>query len=239
VGWVLVQSAAAVLLLLRDFGPELQPAVVQVLTLLFSLAFGVGLVYFVTGMCLSCAVPAESGARRLAWGIVGCLIVSAAAWLLFNGAVAQNQEIVQEIVAKINQAQKENPKAGPPSKAELESELERQWGQDTLKALLATAVGAFCLGKIVFTVVLRQVARHFRQEWLAGGLMIYLLAEGLGAAMVVTVFLRLPPTQGLNSPLALFTGGWPSVLVVSAFCSWFLVYLFLVRRAISRALPSQ
>jgi hypothetical protein len=236
VGWILVQAASVFLLLLRRFGPELQPAAEKMLNLVSALAFGVGLVYFVTGMCLTCAVPAESGAKRLAWGIIGCLIVSGAAWLLFNGAASENQEIVREIDREILAAQRKNPRAGPPSKAKLERELERQWGQDTLKGLIVTAVGAFCLGKLLFSAFLWQLARHFRHQRLAGGILIYLLAEGFWAAVTVSILIRQPGQRGIDSPLVLFTASWLPVAALSAFCAWFLVNLFLVRRAIIRAL---
>src|SRR5262245_56262599 len=110
VGWVLLQTAAGHLLLLGQFGAELEPVFVQLVKLVLTLAYGAGAVYFLTGMGMSCTVPAETGARRFAWGIIGCLVLSGAAWLLFDAAAYHNEQVVEEIVAEMRQAQRENPK---------------------------------------------------------------------------------------------------------------------------------
>jgi hypothetical protein len=233
-GWILIQAASALLLGLGHWASELEPAAAQVLNLLFTLAYGVGVVYFLTGMGMACAVPAESGARRAAWGIVACLALSAAGWVLWSAASYQNREVLQEIAQEIDEAQKKNPKAGPPTKAELERQLAaRQWGPDVLKALTITFVGGLCLAKLLFSGFLWAVARYLREQVLASGLVIYLLAEALGVAVVVSVLLR-PAGKRVTTPLALFGGNWYAVGAASAFCTWFLVNLFLVRRALTR-----
>jgi hypothetical protein len=233
-GWILVQAAALLLLLMRYVFPELQWAAVQSMNLVQSVAFGAGIVYVVTGMALSCVVPAESGARLLAWGIIASLAISLSAWLLSNGAAYQNQEILQEIDKEIMAARIK--KTGLPARAKLERILDQQWKRDTLEVLTIGTVAAFCLGKLLFTGFLWQLARHFRQQRLAGGILIYLLAEGFWAAVAVSILARQPGPRGINSPLVLLTGSWLPIVGMSAFCAWFLVNLFLVRRTITRAL---
>jgi hypothetical protein len=235
-GWILIQAAALLRLSLQEFGPGIEPVVVEVGSLVASVALLAGVVYFLTGMAMIGAVPASSGARRPAWAVVGCLVVGAAAWLLLNAASFQNREIVNDIVARIRKAQEKDPKAGRLPREELERELARQWGPDVMRGLTVTLMGALCLAKLLFSGVLWMIARHLRQEVLASGLVIYLLAEALAAAVVVSIFLRRPAQQGSTAPFTLITGDWFVVAITSAFCAWFLVYLFLVRRAITRTL---
>jgi hypothetical protein len=236
VGWVLLQTAAGHLLLLAQFGGDLDPVFVQLVKLVLTLAYGVGAVYFLTGMAMSCTVPADTGAKRFAWGIVACLVLSGAAWLLFDAAAYHNEQIVEELGEEIRQAQRENPKAEPPSREKLEQELlARQWSQDLLKALAVAFVGAFCLAKLLFTVLLWTVARYLRQSVLAAGLLIYLLGESLAVAMALSTLTRQPARLTMTAPFTLFTGNWYSVAAASAFCAWFVVNLFLLRRAITRA----
>jgi hypothetical protein len=235
VGWILIQAASAWRLLMAHFGQDLLPVAANVLELLRSLAMVVGIVYFLTGMGMTCVVPAASEAKRLAWTMIVCLGVSAVGIVLFNGATYQNQEIYQEIGRRINAA-KNPPNPLPPSKEELDRLLDELWSPTTLNALLFTAVAAFCLAKILFTVCLWMLARHFRQLHLAGGFLLYLMAECLGMALALGVLGRLQPDLGSSAPLAVLTGNWYAVAAGSALCAWFLFNLFQVRRAITQSL---
>jgi hypothetical protein len=227
--------ASAFLLLLNEFRAEIEPVVADVATLLLSVAYGVGIVYFLTGMGMASRVPAESGARRLGWGIIGSLAFSLAAWIFFRAAIAENQEIERQIQAKIIAVQKANPKPPPGLKQELEQELARQWGPDDLKVMMVVFIGSFCLAKLLLTGLLWTMAHHFRQSVLASGLVIYLLAEVLGVVVAISIVFRQPGRLTADAPFALFTGTWYSVATASAFCAWFLVYVFQVRRAIAQA----
>jgi hypothetical protein len=233
--WVLIQVASALLLVFRYFEGNLEPAADQVVNVVLSLAFGVGIVYFVTGMAMACRIPPQTGAKLLGWGIVGSLALSAAFWILFNVAAYQNQEIVREIAQEIQKAQKRNPKAGPPTRQRLEQELARQWGPELLKSLVLAFLGCFCLAKLLFTALLGAVARSFQQPVLASCLVIYLLGEALAMAVALSIVFRQPVQWTLNIPFAVFTGNWYSVAATSAFCTWFLVNLVLVRRTIKSA----
>jgi hypothetical protein len=235
-GWVLVQVASAFSLLLEDqWGPELEPAVAQALKRVRMMASAFGLVYFLTAMAMGFAIPRHSGFKRLGWGIVACLALSAAAWALFIAASFWDQQIVGEIInQRIQKA-----KAGPPAQQDLERALARWWGPDTRKALLVTFIGALGLSKLMFTGLLWATARHFKEERLVSGLVIYLLGEALAVAVAVGIVYRQPVQLTDNDPFVVFTGNWYSVAATSAFCAWFLVCLFQVRRTLTRAMLGQ
>jgi hypothetical protein len=238
-GWILIQVAAASLLIVTESAGELERAWEEFFRLVLPLAYGAGLVYFLTGMAMSCTAPAESRAQPLAWASLGCLIAGAAAWACLNLANSHNKQVIQEIAAQIAQRQKKNPKLGPPAGPDLERELkERTWGQQVVRALLFVAVGGLGSAKVLFTAVLCVVARHFRRMTLAAGLVIYLVAEAGAAAVAVVLWARQPPgaVDALSIAFTFFTGTWFAVAVTSALCVWFLAYLFLLRRALTREL---
>jgi hypothetical protein len=167
--------------------------------------------------------------------VLGCLALSGAAWLLFTVAWYQNQIIVKDINQRIRQAQ-QNRQAAPPAQKDLERELEKQWSPMVLKGLLVAFLGAFCLAKLLYTGSLWAVARHFKADVLASGLVIYFLAEVLAVAVAMSIVLREPVQVTAKAPFALFTGNWYSVGFASAYCGWFLVNLYQVRRVITRSL---
>ncbi len=238
-GWMILQASSLLLLLVNRFVADLDAAWLRFFTLLLSVAYIGGLTLLLTGMGMSCVAPPESPAQVPAYGTLGCLIAGGAAWAVFNLAGYQKQEVIREIQGRAAVAQKKN--AGRRERAELKQQWEREleertWGPKTLGTLMLLALGGLCGAKVFFTLVLRAVARHFRRQVLASGLLIYLIAEVCGVLAVAAIWGRQQPGMNERIAVSFLSDNGYALAVSSAFCAWFLVYLFQVRRTLAQAL---
>lgn len=240
IGWVLLPLSSGLLLTLFQFRADLDLTWGQLLGLLLSAAQGMGIVYFATGMAMSCGVPPESRARVRAWVAFGCLVAGAVAYVLFLAAQFHNRVVVLDIQQRISTTAAKNPKAGPPGKGDLERELrERAWPLDVLRTLSFAALAGLLCAKILLSDMLRMVARYFRRIALARGLLIYLFAEVAGALAAVSLWSRQQTARGNEASLFILTTNGYAVGITGVYCAAFVVCLFLVRRTVTRALLGQ
>jgi hypothetical protein len=245
VGWVLAEASGALLLVVTQISEELEPEWARFLELVLSVPYLFGVIYFLTGIGMSCLVPAPSRAQLCSWGALGCLIAGGIGWALFNLGAFHNQKVRLEFnreVEKRISALGKATKGGPPPglKAELERLQERfrarAWAAEILRTLMMVSLAGLCGGKLLFTGTVWAVARHFGRDVLASGLIIYLVAEAVAVVVVVFLWTSQQPQARNAISITFFTGTWPGLAITSAYCAWFLVYLFQVRNTVTRGL---
>jgi hypothetical protein len=215
-GWFLVQANIVTVFILRENLRGDIPSVLEILITLLALAAVIGSIYFLTGICMSCAVPGESGAKPWGIGAAFCLFVSLVVFMLLMAADLTNRR-----------AQHPNDR----------------WNPETIKILGYTFAGGIFLAKILFTGCLWGIARHFLKTGLSITLFLFLLLELAG---VITLFVYFVKDVPLGNPGAgtvisapidmLYSKKWYSIGISSGLCVLFLIQVLMVRATITRAM---
>jgi hypothetical protein len=165
---------------------------------------------------------------------------------------------------KLAEIQRREDLARSETAARHDSILEDPWTSDVPPAIRYAYVSCLILAGVLYALFLWRVARHLHRNRLAACLMVYLVVcsiLGIGAFLLTIVAEKSPspnlasmaamdpshlgagafepPTEdsGLKLGAQLFQGKWllAWVGVLTAFCLWSIVNLFLVRGAIRKS----
>jgi hypothetical protein len=192
-----------------------------------------GMVLAVVGGCMGSAAPRDSKVRG--WGIATCVFAVPALALTVVLLLGAFDAVLTEMVRQDREARIGNPLGDD---AEAPKERTAAFTPDELRtcAYVLEAVGVLGVG--CYLLCLQSIARHFKREGLAVGVICYLMFFLLFVAGLNVLAITRPgePQEGAASLDRIKMASWVFLACVGILGAWGLVVVGMVRGVMTQGL---